>query len=273
MKLATPFMRAALVLATTLVLGASAQARNDMLMRPVAEAMRGAHAVEIVGDLPVRFGAASAANADIVSDVTIEGVGSVVGDDPRKRRIGNPSAEEVCLQAFEDALQKAVAAARKAGAAAILGVVSDYKGVVHDDPQAYECHAGSVYAYVTLRAELARSLPASRPLPPASNFASLDDLSAVPISEEGRERYRHFLTLAKPRAFVIYADGRWRFFAHDPQAMTKALDECARLGRPCWLYAADDRVVWTADVARRIGTSAQLEGRGAAAPAASDENQ
>ena len=40
--------------------------------------------------------------------------------------------------------------------------------------------------------------------------------------------------------------------------MTKALDRCAQEGKPCWLYAVDDRVVWHADVAKRIGSSAQL---------------
>ena len=28
----------------------------------------------------------------------------------------------------------------------------------------------------------------------------------------------------------------------------------------CWLYAADDRVVWSADVGKRIGSAAQLGG-------------
>ena len=84
-------------------------------------------------------------------------------------------------------------------------------------------------------------------------------MKAVPISDAGRERYAHFLTLPKPRAFVVYEDGGWRFYSRDPEAMTKALDYCARQGRRCWLYAVDDRVVWSADVARRIGASAQLE--------------
>ena len=40
--------------------------------------------------------------------------------------------------------------------------------------------------------------------------------------------------------------------------MTNALDSCARDGKVCWLYAVDDRVVWQADVDKRIGRSAQL---------------
>ncbi len=263
------FLASALALAVAL----PAHARNDAMLRPIGEALTDAHAIEVVGNLPLRFGAVSVGQADILSQLVVEGVGSVIGDDPRKKRFGNPSAEEICLQAFEDALDKLAKSARQSGAAAVLGIVSDYQGKVRDDVQSYECHVGSVKAFVTLRAELARSLPASRMLPPASGFAPLDDVRAVPIGDDGRERYRHFLTLASPRAFVIYADGHWRFYANDPEAMTKALDECARLGQPCWLYAADSRVVWSADVAKRIGSSAQLGGLLPTATAASDQNQ
>ena len=58
-----------------------------------------------------------------------------------------------------------------------------------------------------------------------------------------------------------------------PEAMTKALDYRAREGRRCWLYAADDRVVWSADVSRRIGSSSQLDGDRRPAVAAGDEHQ
>jgi hypothetical protein len=55
--------------------------------------------------------------------------------------------------------------------------------------------------------------------------------------------------------------------------MTKALDYCAREGRRCWLYAADDRVVWSGDVVRRIGASAQLDGGPRPALPSGDEHQ
>ena len=91
-------------------------------------------------------------------------------------------------------------------------------------------------------------------------------------AHHGKERYAHFLTLPRPRAFAVAEDGSWRFWADDPDAMTKALDDCARAGKRCWLYAVDDRVVWDADAGRRIASSAQL--RAAAAPvAAKDEHQ
>ena len=90
--------------------------------------------------------------------------------------------------------------------------------------------------------------------------ADLANVDAFPSTPAGKDRYAHFLTLPKPRAFVVYEDGGWRFFAKDPEAMTKALDLCARQGKRCWLYAADDRVVWSADVDKRIGASSQLGG-------------
>jgi hypothetical protein len=128
-----------------------------------------------------------------------------------------------------------------------------------------------VRSFVWLRAQLVRNLAPARPLPAATSFAPLGDVDAVPLSDAGKERYRHFLTLPSPRAFVIYEDGNWRFYSKDPEAMTKALDYCARQGKRCWLYAADDRVVWSADVDKRIGSTAQLGGAGA--PEHKDEHQ
>jgi hypothetical protein len=117
-----------------------------------------------------------------------------------------------------------------------------------------------VRSFVWLRGQVSRAVPSTRPLPPASGFAAIDNADAVPISDEGKERYRHFLTLPMPRAFVVMEDGHWYMTWKNDEAMTRALDYCARAGKRCWLYAVNDRVVWTPDVAHRIGTSAQLPG-------------
>jgi hypothetical protein len=259
-----PFRLAALALA--LAATVPAVARNEVFLRPVSEGLGKARSHEILGDLVVRFGKPSATGADLVGDLVAEGAASATADSGMRNV--RPTDETVCLHAFEDALTKLAIAARKAGAAAIVGVVSDYKGQELDDPRNYECHAGTFRSFVTLKAQFARSIPSARPLPPASSFAALDDVQAVPLSDAGKERYTHFLTLPKPRAFVIYEDGNWRFWSRDPESMTKALDYCARQGKRCWLYAVDDRVVWAEDVEHRVGSSAQL----AAAPGA-DEHQ
>ena len=244
-----------------LAVAPAAHARNDSFELPVDKALAAKRVREIVGDLPLRFGSATAKGAELLQDeFTAHGVASIVSEDPRHRE--HLKDEETCQLAFESAVNELALEARRRNAAAVVGVVSAFKDVVVDDPRTYDCHAGAAKAYVTLRARFARTWAetSTRPLPHASDFAVLDDVKAVPISDAGRERYAYFLTLPRPRAFVVYEDGAWRFYSKDPEAMTKALDYCARQGRRCWLYAADDRVVWNADVTRRIGSASQLEG-------------
>ena len=247
----------------------AAHARNDSLKLPVDKAMADLRSRDVLGDLPLRFGSGTSKGADLLpADFEAQGVASVVGDDPRKREHRND--QETCQLAFEDAVDQLAQQAHRVSAAAVVGIVSDFKSEIFDDPRSFDCHAGAAKSYVALRARFARTWAdaSARPLPPRSDFAALDEVKAVPISEAGRERYAYFLTLPKPRAFVVYEDGGWRFYSKDPEAMTKALDYCAREGRRCWLYAADDRVVWNADPSQRVGSSSQLQGG-----AAKDEHQ
>ena len=269
-SLATAFRFIPLTALFGALVGAPAvHARNDSFELPVDKAIASKRAREILGDLPLRFGKGTAKGADLLpDDFEAQGTASVVSEDPHRR--DHLKDEETCQLAFEAAVNQLAQQARRIGAAAVVGIVSDFKGRVVDDPRNYDCHAGAAKSYVTLSARFARTWieASARPLPRKSEFAALDDVKAVPISDAGRERYAHFLTLPKPRAFVVYEDGGWRFYSKDPEAMTKALDYCARQGRRCWLYAADDRVVWSADVSQRIGSAAQLEGG-----AAKDEHQ
>ncbi len=268
-------LRSTLLLAA-IVAATSAHARDVVLHLPAAAALATPATHVIVGNLPLRFGSASATTADALpDDVQVEGEAGATSTDPTVRYFKRPTDEEVCQRALDDALTRLSAAARKAGAVAVVGIVSDYKGVVYDDPAAYECHSGTFNSYVWLRARFSRSKPHTLAVPPKSGYAELGDLGALPTElPAGKERYAHFLTLPKPRAFVFQDDGSWRFWADDPDAMTKALDDCARRGHKCWLYAVDDNVVWNADEDRRIGTVAQLRGD-AHAPAVpvKDEHQ
>jgi hypothetical protein len=263
------------ILAAVLALAAAlpAQARNDAIEVPLDQALAKKRAREAIGDMPLRFGSASAQGVDLLRDeIEADGVASVVQDDPRKHE--HLTDAETCALAFEQAIGKLAVQARGAQAAAVVGIVSAFKGVVVDDPAHYDCHAGSAKSYVTLRGRMARTFTqaSARALPAPTAFAALDDVKAVPISAAGQDRYAHFLTLPKPRAFVVYEDGNWRFYSKDPESMTKALDYCARQGKRCWLYAVDDRIVWSADIDKRIGNSAQLGGAPSAA-AAQDEHQ
>jgi hypothetical protein len=41
--------------------------------------------------------------------------------------------------------------------------------------------------------------------------------------------------------------------------MADVLSACEREGKPCWLYAVDDRVVWRTDPAQRVSRASQLQ--------------
>ncbi|MDB5946533.1 MAG: hypothetical protein JWQ33_1559 [Ramlibacter sp.] len=98
----------------------------------------------------------------------------------------------------------------------------------------------------------------SRAVPPASGYAAIDNVEAVPARVEGKTRYGQYLAMPSPKAFVVYETGGWRLSSNTPDAMVGLLDTCAREGRKCWLYAVDDQVVWKQDVQQRIGRSDQL---------------
>jgi dienelactone hydrolase len=83
------------------------------------------------------------------------------------------------------------------------------------------------------------------PAPPAMNFASIEDASAIPyISAKGREGYAKYLTLRKPKAFVIAPDGAWDFAALGEDPLAYAMESCKKTHKDCQFYAVDDAVVW-----------------------------
>lgn len=253
-------------------------ARNTKLLLPTQPLLRSQVARSALGDdIAIRFGSELPAGATVINQVLL---GHGVAD-PR-RHDGPPRSDEAtCRAALINALTDLLRQVRISGGTALIGVVSNYDEIEMDDPRQYECHAGATRAVVDLKGKsakleggaLAQASKASAPvqaqglkahrkrIPEASGFAAADDANAVPLSEEGKSRYRHYLTLPSPKAFVVYETGGWRFYWKDGEAMTKTLDYCAREGKRCWLYAVDDRVVWSADPAARIATSAQLANR------------
>ncbi len=83
------------------------------------------------------------------------------------------------------------------------------------------------------------------PAPAPSNFASLNDVSAIPyLSDSGRAGYQKFLQLPRPRAFTIAPDGAWDASALGPDPIQYSLDHCSQKHQGCKLYAVDDLVVW-----------------------------
>ena len=246
--------------------GGPAWARNDASAQPVAVALGKSAARAATTGIVVRFGKASAQGADAVGEVHVEGKGDVGGS---SHKHAPPSDEKTCRRAFNDALAQLAAAAKSAGAAAVVGIVSDYKGdEEHADGVSYECHSGSVHSFVDFKGVLARTVP-DDPAYPASGFARIDDPAALPLSDAGKARYQAFLAQPKPRAFAIYEDGGWYMSWGRSDAPLAALRHCAGEGKHCWLYAVDSQVVWNADVARRFGDAQLLPG----GAAAEDDNE
>jgi hypothetical protein len=98
-----------------------------------------------------------------------------------------------------------------------------------------------------------------RHIPPATNFATIDNIDALPVNAAGRDNYRQYLSMPAPKAFVIYSNGRTRAYSNDPDAMANSLDTCVNEGKACWLYAVDDRIVWAANEGMRVGLSTRLK--------------
>jgi len=115
---------------------------------------------------------------------------------------------------------------------------------------------GAVARTAALKA--APVLKHSREVPPASGFAAIEDVDKVPVREAGKDRYRHYLTLQPPKAFIVTEKGGWKMYFRSADAIALGLDHCEQIKIGCWLYAVDDRVVFTADPAKRISRVSQL---------------
>ncbi len=176
---------AVLVAAALAAVSPGAQARNVRLMESVPDTAAKTRVHEILGDLVMQFGAASAQGASLVRrNVVVKGVGETrlhdVGDDDKVR----PADHDLCARAFEDAVTQFAFAARGANATAILGVISNYEGNVFDDPTHYECHVGALKAAVTLRGQLAVGAvvtPVASPPQPVVPVISPPPQPTVPV--------------------------------------------------------------------------------------------
>jgi dienelactone hydrolase len=87
--------------------------------------------------------------------------------------------------------------------------------------------------------------PALPPVPEATGFTDVADMSKVPFSADNVQKlYLRFLSSPMPRAFAIGPNGA-AGFAYGDWAIGRALGLCqSRRGAPCKLYAVDQQVVW-----------------------------
>jgi dienelactone hydrolase len=99
------------------------------------------------------------------------------------------------------------------------------------------------------------------PMPATTNFAAIDDVSAVPfVSETGRKAYRDYLTKLTPRAFAVSAGGAWTWAEEGEDPAGRALATCnARSSQPCQLYSMDEHIVWKGEQAEKAAVTAQVE--------------
>jgi hypothetical protein len=90
------------------------------------------------------------------------------------------------------------------------------------------------------------------PVPPPTHFALLNDYAAVPyLNEAGHKGYQKFLTLRKPRAFVIAPDGAWSATSRGDDPLARAMHECSKGHQGCRCYALDDNIVWPEGEAKK----------------------
>ncbi len=83
------------------------------------------------------------------------------------------------------------------------------------------------------------------PIPPATNFAALDDVNAVPyLNDKGRQNYQAFLKKKNTRAFAITPNGAAVSTQGGYDPLARALNICKNHGMDCRTYAVNDELVW-----------------------------
>ena len=88
------------------------------------------------------------------------------------------------------------------------------------------------------------NLPSPK-LPPASGYAKIEDIAAVPwVNPRGRAAYANFLSLPFPRAFVVAPGGQSVTAQSGYDPLARALTLCRQHMLNCHPYAINDRVIW-----------------------------
>jgi dienelactone hydrolase len=90
------------------------------------------------------------------------------------------------------------------------------------------------------------ALPPPMDAPPRTDYAAVNDVSAVPLlNEDARQTYRAFLDKEIPRAFAVAPDGTYGWASQGEDPIKRALESCNKQAEGlCKLYAVDDFVVW-----------------------------
>jgi dienelactone hydrolase len=95
---------------------------------------------------------------------------------------------------------------------------------------------------------------AETPRPSATDFASVDNIAAVPfLTDKGRTGYRDYLSKSAPRAFALSPTGAWSWAEEGDDPSDRALASCQKnSSTACKLYAIDNDVVWSTSAASLV---------------------
>lgn len=94
---------------------------------------------------------------------------------------------------------------------------------------------------VAVRAEQRRH---AEPVPPASDYASIEDVERLPLASQ-RKNFESYRKAVSPKAMALSPRGPVAFRSDDADAMQKALAACKQMDElACQLYAVDDQVVY-----------------------------
>ena len=95
------------------------------------------------------------------------------------------------------------------------------------------------------------------PFPPASHYAAIDDVAAVPyLNEKGRASYEAFLRSPFTRAFIVAPNGISVTSDGGFDAIARGLTLCTQHASGCQLYAVNNDVVWRGNM---VGEAAPPE--------------
>ncbi len=82
------------------------------------------------------------------------------------------------------------------------------------------------------------------PLPPLSTTRGADAVEFLPERKSTREAYARYLKLPTPRAFALSRRGAWVYFADNPDAVRRAMQDCISIDKvSCRLFSVDDYMV------------------------------
>lgn len=116
-------------------------------------------------------------------------------------------------------------------------------------PSALNLYAAKLDAFLTqtgLLAEVIYPEYVPRSPPPASHYAAIDDIDAVPfLNPEQREGYRQFLKAPQPRAFLIAMNKGALATDRGFDPLERGYTLCKQHKMTCRLYAFNNDVVWT----------------------------